>query len=197
MLNEDIATLLERTALAVPFEEFLKEVEQTYPGLGNVTGAQPIMEGYEDANFRLSAQGGEYVIKLFLKDRSPQNVKDYVRVVEAARGVGVPTMVIVAGNQGKLSYTAADGAPYMITEFFDGKWFKTPPTLADMVQVTEFLAALNTLDFPVVSSYDSWGIAHFLDEYTQDRPRLSTEQDALVAPVSAAMHAIDFSQSSR
>jgi Ser/Thr protein kinase RdoA (MazF antagonist) len=193
--SKGIATLLERTTLTVPFADFLREVEADYPAIGTIHSAEPILEGYEDANFKVVAANGQYVIKVFLKERQPGNVADYVRAMEEAEHLGVPVLTIVAGKQGKLSHSSADHTPYFVTEFFDGRSFDgLTPTLHDMTTVAAHLATLNTLTFPVVSAYDSWGIKNFLKEYAENKSKLGPAQNDLIAPIAAAMNAVDFTR---
>jgi len=60
-LNTDIENLLSRTNLTSPFGEFLKKLEEEVPRLGKIRNLQPILEGYEDANFILESDLGRLV----------------------------------------------------------------------------------------------------------------------------------------
>lgn len=195
-----IESLIARTNLSVPFEDFLSFVVASSPNLGSLRGFKPILEGYEDANIYLQTDTGEYVLKIFSKDRTVQNVKDYAKVLEVAPTTGVPVIQLVFGTQGNLGTFENGGKPvyYLITKFFSGANFESrTPSRVDVFAVTEFIAKLNTLDFPVDESYDSWGNKNLLKEYLKSRNKLTNEQDQLLKPCIERFQSFDLSKCSK
>ncbi len=194
-MDSDVATLLSRTTLAIPFSKFIKEVEVVYPKIGTIMEFRPIMIGYEDANFLLTTTTGKYVVKLFLKERSKENVQSYIRILMEAQAVGVPVTKLITGTKGNLSFSTNDSTPYCITEFFEGDDFQNrTPTIEDMLQVTQYLSNLNTLHFPVTEAYDSWGNKNLIAEYDKNKGQLSREENDLIVPVVEEARNLDFSQ---
>ncbi|OGD91800.1 hypothetical protein A3D81_01535 [Candidatus Curtissbacteria bacterium RIFCSPHIGHO2_02_FULL_40_17] len=187
-LNTDIENLLSRTNLTSPFGEFLKKLEEEVPRLGKIRNLQPILEGYEDANFILESDLGRLVIKIFTKERSPKNNKDYVRILEESAKIGVPVPKLIF--YGKIS-----SASFIITEFFEGENFENgTPMLSDIIAITAYLSKLNTLNFPVDELYDSWGNKNLLKEYEKSRNNLTSQQDKLIAPIVEGFKKVDFSK---
>jgi len=194
-MHKDLILLLYRTNLSMPFNEFLQNVAASYPKIGNIISFQPIIEGYEDANILLLTTTGKFVIKIFFKGRSKGNVESYIRIVEEAQKIGVPVAKLVAGVNGNLSYASKDKTPYYLTDFFDGKDFKNvTPTIEDMLQVTKYLAKLNTLTFPVVDCYDSWGNKNLIAEYEKNKEKLSPAQNETLVPIVEDVRRLDFSK---
>src|SRR3989344_1201319 len=187
-LNTDIKNLLSRTNLTSPFGEFLKKLEEEVPRLGKIRNLQPILEGYEDANFILESDLGRLVLKIFTKERSPKNNKDYVRILEESAKIGVPVPKLIF--YGKIS-----SASFIITEFFEGENFENgTPMLSDIIAITAYLSKLNTLNFPVDELYDSWGNKNLLKEYEKSRNNLTSQQDKLIAPIVEGFKKVDFSK---
>src|SRR4030042_2887493 len=195
-MSNDLAILLARTYLQIPFDQFLKEVKTQYPRLGEITQFQPITEGYEDANILLVTETGTYVIKIFSKDRSEENVRSYIHILEEAQKIGVPVTRLVPGTKGSISFAAENTkTPYCIAEFFDGNDFQeNSPTRDDMVGVASYLAKLNTLRFPMTEYYDYWGNKNLAVEYEKNKESLTREQAELIAPVVESFKKLDFSK---
>lgn len=156
--------LFERINLGIPFEQYIGEIEKEYPNIGTIQKYSPILEGYEDVNFLLNTSNGKYVLKIFSKDRTEKNIKDYIKIIQEARKIGVQTLEIIPNN--KNSFHLFNGSYSMITSFFEGKSFKfIKPSLDEIALVTENISWLNTLSFDVEESYDSWGSRNLIKEY--------------------------------
>jgi Ser/Thr protein kinase RdoA (MazF antagonist) len=159
-----LESLLGRTTLDIPFSEFLANVTKRYPTIGVITKYEPIFEGYEDANIIIYSETGKYVLKIFLKERSPENIYDYARVIKEATNAGVKTLEIIPGSEGDIS--SIGNTSVLITKYFEGINFQnTTPSLEDMTIIAGQIARLNTLDFPVVECYDSWGNKNLTKEF--------------------------------
>ena len=160
--------LLERINLEIPFQEYIDEIENNYPNIGTVQNYSPILQGYEDANFILNTSEGKYVLKIFSKDRTEKNIRDYIKIIEEARKIGVQTLEIIPCKENP--FYLHNETYSMITRFFEGKSFLfTKPSLEDMYLVTENISKLNTIDFDTEESYDSWGSRNLVNEYEKSK----------------------------
>lgn len=193
---DSLETLLGRTALHSPFKVFIESLKIEYPQVGWIRTIDPILEGYEAANFKLVAESGVYVLKIFEADRQRGNIDSLVRVLLEAPKAGVPVPVLVRGKSGCLTLFTDNNQriPYYLTEFFDGKSFDSHvPTLEEMIEVTSFLAKLHSLSFPVVEAYDSWGNKNLLKEYELHKKDLADEEIFLISPVVNELKSLDLS----
>lgn len=197
MEDKELRNLLSRTTLNMTFNEFLQQLEAIYPQVSKVERFEPILEGYEDANIKLFASTGIYVVKIFLKERTLQNVLDYIKVLEEARDKGIPVVPLIKGSEGNLSFIEEGGirTPFFVSKFFEGENLQnTTPALDDIKAVAFYLAKLNTLDFPISVTYDSWGNRNLYQEYKKNKKELKAEQNALIEPVVTELGRIEYQQ---
>lgn len=162
----EIDELLNRTNLRVPIEQYLSALQQEFTQVRIINSFQPIFEGYEDVNIMLNTNNGQYVLKIFATFRSEKNIHDYIKVIHEATNIGVETLELIQSETGK-DYFFYGNTYSIITKYFDGDNFvKTPPTLDEMSEVTKSLAKLNTLNFDIDETYDSWGNNNLVNEYS-------------------------------
>jgi len=193
---DDISKLLNRTNLKISFDEFLKKAEQLFPSIGSINRTIPIMEGYEDANFILETSRGKFVLKIFLEERTIENVESYAKVLRECKSVDVPTTEILLDFNDGLGFVENNGIKtyFIITKYFDGENFQNiTPTLKDIKIITVYLTKLNTLNFPVVETYDSWGNKNFGKEYESNKDKITIEQNNLVEPIYKQFANLDLS----
>lgn len=195
IIQANIDILLKRTNLSISLEELLKDAQSKFSSLGKVNDFSPINEGYEDANFILITSTGKFALKIFEKNRELENINSYVRILRECRNVGVPTTEILTDFNDGLGFVETNGNKtyYIITRFFEGSNFQnTTPTLEDIKTVSLHISKLNTLNFPVVSEYDSWGVKNFAKEYEIKKYKLNPEQNSLVMDSYEDFIKIDF-----
>jgi len=193
--NKGLQNLLNRTTLSISFKKLLNKIENQYPSIKEITDFEPILQGYEDANILLFTNKGKYVLKIFLKERSLANIKDYAKVIRSLMKIKVPTIPIIKGSLGYLSFSQTRKVKtyYIITKFIEGYNFQeSPPNLHDMVVVARHIAKLNTFTFKIQECYDSWGNKNFLKEFTDNKDKINSNQLKLIQPIFKAFKQIDF-----
>ena len=161
----EIDELLNRTNLRIPLQRYLNVLQQEFPQVRLINNYEPIFEGYEDVNIILNSDNGKYVLKIFATFRSEKNIHDYIKVIHEATNLGVQTLKLVQSKSGE-DYFFYENTYSIITKYFNGNNFvKIPPTLEEMLEVTRSLAKLNTLNFDIDETYDSWGNNNLVSEY--------------------------------
>lgn len=161
----EIDELLNRTNLRIPLQRYLNVLQQEFPQVRLINSYEPIFEGYEDVNIILNSDNGKYVLKIFATFRSEKNIHDYIKVIHEATNLGVQTLELVQSKSGE-DYFFYENTYAIITKYFNGNNFvKIPPTLEEMLEVTRSLAKLNTLNFDIDETYDSWGNNNLVSEY--------------------------------
>lgn len=179
--------LLARTNFRGDFLLFLQQLSIFYPSIGQIEDYEPILIGYEDANFVIITDAGKYVLKMFLNERSRQNILDYVEVLKMAKNSGVNTIKLVGG------LNEIGGVYFMLTEFFEGVSFEfTTPTLGEMLMVTDQVSLLNTIDLRVEECYDSFGNKNLIKEFSKVKDRLSKEVLELTYSTIQQVESIDW-----
>jgi Ser/Thr protein kinase RdoA (MazF antagonist) len=195
-----VKILLKRTSLNISFDNFLKIIKLQFSSLGKILSYKPINEGYEDANFLLNTSNGKFILKIFLEERSFKNIRNYIRVLNECKKVGVQTTEILTdSNNGLGCLDNRDKKTYfIITKFFEGTDFKNiVPTLEDIKSVTEYIARLNTLNFNVSETYDSWGNKNLAKEYMENKDKVTFDQKSFIEPIYNEFVNLDYSSFSK
>lgn len=191
--SKDLAELLSRTEFTLGFEEFIQIVLQEHD-LGKLYSYVPILVGYEDANIRVSSEKGEYVLKIFAKDRSFIQAKGYADVLLEAEKRNLPFTKLVKGEQGYLSQVQDKKTTifYYLAYYFNGSNFDlSTPSMQEMKDIAHVLAQFNTIQLPVVESYDSWGSKNLVREYTKYENETKDDIKRLVSPIAEGMEQLD------
>lgn len=186
--------LLSRTNLEIPFEKFLEEVKKAYD-FQEIYWYEPILEGYENANIKIATDKGIFVIKIFAKEVTDDEAEGNIKVITQAREIGIPLTKLLESKNGFLSKLKQQNATmkYMIMHFFEGPNFENQTVYdEDIIQVTDYIARLNSFTFPVKSTYDSWGNKNLVTEYEKNKERVSQEVYEAIAPVMEDLSKIDF-----
>lgn len=185
-MQDPLQSLLQRTSLTLPFPEFLKVVQTEFPDLGDITGYEAISEGYESANFHLRSANGRFVLKIFESDREKANIDALLKILLEAPVANLPVPELLPGQNGYLGVYMDSGKAvyYYITYLFEGTNFENKtPSLREIQEVTTLLSNLNTLNFPVVEAYDSWGNKNLVKEFDANKNVLSEEVTNIVEPI--------------
>lgn len=195
----DLQRLLSRTDLHIDFEDFIKITAKEYP-VGKIFSYSPILEGYEDANIRLSTTKGKFVLKIFANEKTLDQIQSYVAILIKAKEKDIPLPVLLEGNQGYFS-TFFDGQYtiyYFYTHLFIGKNFDIfTPNTTEIAEVTDILANFNRINQPVADTYDSWGSKYIAKEYAENEKEIPLEIQQLILPVVQGMKKLNTSHFSK
>ncbi|NTU47002.1 phosphotransferase [Candidatus Roizmanbacteria bacterium] len=195
--EQGIRTLIKRTNLTGNIEQLLVKIQKQY-FIGQILDCEPILEGYEDANFLISTLDKKYVLKIFSKSRSKSVIASYVKILEQASSIHVPVINLVLGSDRAFLHAYAQ-VSYILTDFFEGNNFEEEKntTRQDIISLTAHIAHLNTLNFPVEEDYDSWGNKNLIKEYERTKQYLLPDQMKLLNPAITRFSDLDFSRFSK
>lgn len=185
-----------RTNLKDSFGQLLASIESNYSSIGKIQNSKPIEEGYEDANYLLTTERGKFVLKIFNKNRNLEMVESYVKIFTECRLHNISVIEILMDFNDGLGIfeNGEDITYYMITKFFEGKNYQNiTPQISEMLHITEILAKLNTLNFPVVEDYDSWGNKNLAKEYELNKDKMGAKENPLVGKSYEEFLSIDWS----
>ena len=195
--SDKLSIIIPRTDITLPFEEVIREIEKSYPSIGKIESYEPIVEGYEDANIKLQTNTGTFILKLFSAKKTPENAISYTKLLLEAHTLDIPVPKLVEGINGYLQYITNEHSrtPYFLTRFFDGQNFQNrTPSLIDMITIVHYISLLNTLNFPVASSYDSWGNKNIVAEYDKHKDKVASDKRKLIEEVVEQVRALDFTR---
>lgn len=192
-MQNDLQKLLLRTNLKTPFDAFLEDVKKAY-NFKEIYRYIPILDGYEEANIKLITEKGNYYIKIFAKERTLELVESYVNVLVEAEKKNVALIRLVEGENGFFNTIQESIIPvyYYITHSFEGEDFsQIVPTLDDMINIINEVAKFNTLYFPILPGYDSWGNKNLVSEYQQTVQQIPKDTIEMVKPIVDEMSQLD------
>ncbi len=198
--SKEVDQLLRRTALTASFSDFLNSLISTYSKIGAIQSVKPIVEGYEAANFVLICENGNYVLKIFESNRQKENISDLIKILVEAPKVGVPVLELIPNSHGDYfsQYHDLTAIPYYLTRFWNGEDYKyRTPQLEEMKEISEYLARLNTLTFPVTEAYDDWGNKNLAKEFDASSADISLIVKEKVAIVDNELRNLDTSNFSK
>ncbi len=89
--------------------------------IGGVNACKGIAEGIENTNYRLSTDGGVFILTLYEKRVNPDDLPFFLGLLEHLSARGVPCPVPLKDRAGKALRTLS-GRPASIVTFLDGIW---------------------------------------------------------------------------
>ena len=145
--------------------------------LGEFISNELITIGYEDYNYYLTTSKGKYCVKIFSKERSENDVRNYLDRIRAVANskVSSPKPLIIDGDITlSLDY---DNNRYdlCVFEYVNGKnYFEIGENPSDDVirELAKQTSLIHSLDIKPEFIYDSWAIINFKEEYNKKRTYL-------------------------
>lgn len=105
-------------------DDTLKELLGQYE-LGALQSFEGITEGVENTNYRVTTDGGVYVLTLFEKRTSENELPFFTGLMQHMRKKGIPCPAVAETRDGR-TVTQAAGKPALITAFLQGGWPRQP-----------------------------------------------------------------------
>ena len=170
-----------------------------YYDLGDFVSNKLIEIGYEDYNYYLTTSKGKYCVKILSKNRSIEDIKNYllrIRVV-ANSNVSSPKPLLI-NNDICLSLDYENNHyDICVFEYINGKnYFEMGenPTADVLKEIAKQTALINNLDIKPEFIYDSWAIVNFEKEYSQKREYLSDKYKEEFDQLLIELKNIDFNK---
>jgi len=165
--------------------------------LDRVTDHGVIEIGFQDCNVKLTTEKGEYVIKIFSKRRSEENI---IRTVENTKRVieaDVNHPALLQCDDGVLYTDAASGLKMIVMKFIPGTTFydtSSYPDDHDLALIAAEVVKINAIDYAPPYLFDSWAPQNMHQMFEKTEDHLSAEGRKLVEKAFAYYDAIPFEQ---
>lgn len=183
--------LLKRIVAPLSIEELAGQAASRFD-LGPLESATAITSGYQDLNIKLTAGGSDYLLKVFSRHRSRENIEQQLEALALLfrRGVPVPPLVTNATEGDRIEI---EGSIACVMHFFHGHDFTvTAPDESDMTALAAYLAGIHELPLVVSRFYDDWGAANLVKELELNRPALAQADLELVEEAAARYADLDW-----
>lgn len=142
--------------------------------LGEFVSNELITIGYEDYNYYLTTSKGKYCVKIFNKERTKEDIKNYLDRIRAIANseINSPKPLIV-NNDIVLSLNY-DNNYYDICvfEYINGKNYYEigeKPNGDNIKEIAKQTAMIHNINIKPDFIYDAWAIINFKEEYTKKK----------------------------
>ena len=180
----------------------LKNVSEqicNYYDLGDFVSNELIEIGYEDYNYFLTTSKGKYCVKILSKDRTEDDVINYLARIRAVANSDVSSPKPLLINNDICLPLDYENNHYDICVFecINGKnYFEMGehPSSEVLKEIARQTALINNLDLKPNFIYDSWAIINFEKEYLKKRDYLSDEYKEEFDRLLGELKNIDFNK---
>ena len=129
------------------------------------TSSKIIEVGYEDFNFILETSKQKYFVKIFNKDRTEEDCKNYIDRIELSNSININTpKLLKIGNIHIKGVTLK----FIVQEYVSGKSFldlKEIPGEAEIKEIIRQMAIIHRTKLDSGLIYDMWTTTNFVKEF--------------------------------
>ncbi len=131
--------------------------------IGELLNFSIIAVGYEDCNVCIETSNGNYVAKIFSKERSQDDIVRYSTIMEKALTAGVnhPQLMKTLSDEVVHLDKDAGGISMVLMKFISGKTFfelNRSPNEDELRQIIEQAVKINRIDYHPSYLFGSWAI---------------------------------------
>ena len=157
--------------------DLIDQIADEY-SLGPVRSYSVIEMGFEDFNVKLETANGEYVVKIFSKDRTDAQVARFVETIKTMLDHGVNHPKLFNTLSGKPVCTLAPGLQLIVMAYVRGKTFydlSRTPNNNEIALICAEAVKINNIQYEPDYIFDSWAIPNMKWMYEKTRDHLSAE----------------------
>ncbi len=140
-----------------------------------------ITVGYEDFNYILETTTGKYCVKIFHKERTDKDCKNYIDRIELALSTDINTPKLYKTNNGSECIIEVDGVKYRLClfDYINGNSFFDLGIIPNEDEIKEIIRQMANIHKQQLNSafiYDKWAIVNFIEEF-EDKKQYLNERD--------------------
>lgn len=164
------------TELSIISQIVCKEYE-----LGEYVSETLITVGYEDFNYILESSKGKFCVKIFNKERTDEDCKNYVDRIELASTLDINTPKLYKVNNKSESVIEWSNVKYRLCvfEYVEGQNFFDLGIIPSEDEIKEIMRQMSIIHKAELKSdfiYDKWAIINFEQEF-KDKEQYLNETD--------------------
>lgn len=162
--------------------DLVNQITDEY-SLGSVFSFNIIEVGFEDFNIKLETSVGEYVIKVFSKDRTDIQIKRFVETIKRAINAGVNHPKLLTTREGNYIFNGITGVELIVMVYVHGKTFYDllrTPSKDELMMICTEAVKINSMLYEPEYIFDSWAIPNTKWMYEKTKDHLSPEGLRLV-----------------
>lgn len=172
----------ERIDFTGDFNHLIHRIAGSYK-LGDVSSHSVVEVGFEDFNVKISTESGDFLAKIFSKNRSADEIVRNVTNIELAIAGGVNHPELILSNSHALYHDTDSGLKMVVMRFIAGKTFydlSTTPSADDLALIAAEAVKINRIDYDPPYLFDSWAIPNIQWMFDKVKDHLTDEGRRLV-----------------
>lgn len=168
---------LNRINLNTDLSNISKQICKEYD-IGEYVSDSIITVGYEDFNYILETTTGKYCIKIFNKERTDEDCKNYVDRIELASNININTPKLCKSNNKSELDIEWEDVKYRLCvfEYINGKSFYDLGITPNESEIKEIIRQMAIIHKAILKSdfiYDKWAIINFEKEFMDKRQHIN------------------------
>ncbi|MBI4065187.1 phosphotransferase [Candidatus Gottesmanbacteria bacterium] len=182
----DNSSLLKRVDIACSLDELLNQACRAC-NIGSLRSYEFLSDGYQELNIKTTTTQGDFVIKIFSKEKSLKRIQDNIWGYLSFRKQGVPFPVLrkTDRNEYAFSIPGKKKTSYLcVMEYFDGQYLRPQKaTDDDLLRLTDYMATIHKNTHRIGRYYDTMGIANLLSQFKKFHRYLTDSHEQRVSQV--------------
>ncbi len=156
-----------------------KQICRNYD-LGEYISDTIITVGYEDFNYILETTKGKYCVKIFNKERTDEDCKNYIDRIELASEIDINTPKLYKANSESECIVEVNGIKYRLCvfEYINGSSFFDLEIIPNEDEIKEIIRQMAIIHKQQLNSkfiYDKWAIVNFIEEFEDKKIYLNKD----------------------
>lgn len=164
------------------FDALIGRIATAYK-LGGTLHHRVIEVGFEDFNVKISTDQGEFLAKIFSKNRTAEEIDRNVTNIEKAIAAGVNHPKLLLSNGQALYQDTESGLKMVVMQFIAGKSYydlSVIPNSHDLALIATEAVKINNIDYDPPHLFDSWAIPNMEWMFDKVKDHLTDEGRTLV-----------------
>ena len=155
-----------------------------------------ITVGYEDFNYILETTTGKYCVKIFHRERTDNDCKNYIDRIELASSIDINTPKLYKINNESECIIEIDKVKYRLClfEYIEGNSFFDLGIIPNDNEIKEIIRQMANIHKQQLNSefiYDKWAIINFIEEFEDKKLYLNERDYKKLAKLLILFKAID------
>ena len=155
-----------------------------------------ITVGYEDFNYILETTTGKYCVKIFHRERTDNDCKNYIDRIELASSIDINTPKLYKINNESECIIEIDNVKYRLClfEYIEGNSFFDLGIIPNDNEIKEIIRQMANIHKQQLNSefiYDKWAILNFIEEFEDKKLYLNERDYKKLAKLLILFKAID------
>lgn len=178
---------LDRINYSGDISQVIKRLSNAYD-IGDVIDFSIIEIGFEDCNIIVTTKKEKYVVKIFSKERTEEDILRYSKIMEEAFKSGANHPELLKTVEGNLVFSDSqvNNISMVLMKFINGKTFletNSTPDIEDLKNIINQVIKKSEIEYKPPYVFDSWAIPNIEEVFNEIKNDLSSDDRHLLEKV--------------